>query len=734
MSGIAFKIGDEFLKLPEGQKLSISIENPLFTENTLAGAISLPFSMPNIAHNQKLLKISNTLMSFEDTEIVSGVALYLGGNYWRDGKLIVNSQSPQTINVTFVEFDRAEDWENTTLQDLDLPSYDVSEPLARRTRATDAGSGVNIRPTYPNDYSDFYVGMINRALGTHPEKDWVCAPVYNAEVQHVTNIEVEYSPVGGTGAEVKRIERNLMQNMFFNGSYCMLCTENIVPTALGGTNIPYNGYFNFWDNWASGHPTNYKVLTLPNAISPFLYLNYVLKKIQDKLGLTMPQNFFEQEEIRDLILYTNRANIIFYSGWADYLSANGRNNLFSLAYFLEKNIDLKQYVPKISFANFFKGLKNLYNLNILIDYPSKTLNIQPKNILVNNMKVIDLSDKASVYENLQYSSTSSNTAVKLITSIVYAKQDDGLLSSDEFSVKNYTYKGWVENMAALPTTGNSVNDMYVVAEVTEVGSFTITIPFPATLPNILYSSYKLMIWNSSNAWQELSVENYMQKPSDITIDGKAKTKNELNLAIDSAIERLNGLNPVADSSEELEAAGYFCPTVSVPIATQKAVPADACMPNNSGAYPNYDVDAYGVPSTTEVISSMKVLFYRGFVGRNTNQNFTFKVPYANRTNFLWDKNNTPDRFVDAYEHSLDIEGPKGLYEKYYKDWIGWTRNVRRIVTYSLRLQAGEINSDLFTNYIQIESKRFVLKKITINATPNTILPCKMEMYQIEPSK
>lgn len=728
MSGIAFKIGDEFLKLPEGQKLSISIENPLFTENTLAGAISLPFSMPNIAHNQKLLKISNTLMSFEDTEIVSGVALYLGGNYWRDGKLIVNSQSPQTINVTFVEFDRAEDWDNTTLQDLDLPSYDVSEPLARRVVVTDNIVGSNVRPTYPNDYSDFYVGMINRALGTHPEKDWVCAPVYNAEVQHVTNIEQTYYIDIGVGTLIKRIERNLFQNMFFNGSYCMLCTENIVPTTLAATTIPYINYFALWGNLSNGSASNYKALVLPNAISPFLYLNYVLKKIQDKLGLEIPQNFFEQEELSDLILYSNRANIIFVASTPLY--SNGVDNINFIAYFLEKSIDLKQYVPKISFANFFKGLKNLYNLNILIDYPSKTLNIQPKNILVNNMKVIDLSDKASVYENLQYSSTSSNTAVKLITSIVYAKQDDGLLSSDEFSVKNYTYKGWVENMAALPTTGNSVNDMYVLAEIREIQTIDVTTFGLITIPNLNYSSYKLYFWNSNNVWEEVPEQSYMQKPSDITIDGKAKTKNELNLAIDSAIERLNGLNPVADSSEELEAAGYFCPTVSVPIATQKAVPADACMPDNNA---EFVVDAYGVPSTTEVISSMKLLFYRGFVGESYDT-FSFKYPYANRTNFLWDRDNATQKFDDAYEHSLDIEGPKGIYEKYYKDWIGWTRNVRRIVTYSLRLQAGEINSDLFTNYIQIESKRFVLKKITINATPNTILPCKTEMYQIEPSK
>lgn len=643
MAGISFWIGDEQIEIGAKQKLSISLESPLLSENTIPGAVSFPFDLTPTAHNKRLLNISDTLMSFDENQHVK-CKCKLGGNFWKNGFLIINNQ--KNLNVTFTEFNSEEDFNDKTLQDLPLKKLDTSEIFYYKNR---------------NEKSQFHLDLIDRAEGNYPERDFVCASVFNLKTLDVS-VAIGY------------------QNFFCDGRY--------LPNYLNN-GIPADDAFNF------------------NTISPFLYLNYVLENLFSYFNIEIEYNLFNQSDLKDLILYTNKVNVLY----ADYVN-NPTTEFFYK--FGENEIDLSKYVPQISFSNFLTYLKNTFNLFYPIDWAENKVKISCKSEILKSFKTIDISDISSVYDGLTF-----NKNFKKITAISYEKSEDQILNDDvkRFSLKGYQYKGIVNSLSDIPIIPHKEFDYYILK----------------TIADNTVDAYDIVFYDSNENWLSLTSRIKDSRPYDVYFSNESKNEYNFKLTTDTTVVRINKsfiAVPHADdivTIEEVNKYKLFCPAVDIGVASNK----------NFGFYTN-DQNA---KTDYEVTKNLRLLFYRGMRQQMKNgglhpiSNVLF--PFANRNEF--DFTTTPSlsnntlNFTDAFEHSLEIDGEKGLWNKFHREWRDFLSSLNRLVTFQTRFSPEQLlKNDLFLNQMQIDGNRFIISKITITADANTIYPCKTEMYQVEP--
>lgn len=511
------------------------------------------------------------------------------------------------------------------------------------------------RPT--GDTSAFHNELVYRALKIYTEKDFVCPTVFN----------------------VKALD---------------------VAASFGFQNLVSKG--NYGTGW-------YDEIT-DNLISPFLYVNYILKKLFNKFSIEIKNNKLSEEDLDDLILYTNRANLMALKSSVD-------PDINQDGFMAEPTINLANYAPVVSLTDFLTGLKKSFNLAYFINWGANKVDITCKSDVVKNNKVVNITAIAEPFENMSYKNN-----FKAITSVVYTKQTDLIITDDEnrFSLKGYNYKGWLLYGEAIPDIPYKTNDYYIQII---LGYNTI-------------DTHNIFYYDVNGTWQTLKPRIKDSRPYDVYfVNGKDK-ENKLELGIDTVVTRLNttktALVDISDGSFDISEADYykyFCPAVDIGIATEVHRYPDGNPPSGKT---DIDVD-----------NTIRLLFYRG-MRQEINDGGDF--PYANRNefDFIVENPGVPDddndtspapvvKFFNEFEHSLEIDGPKGLWQKFHVEWQEFLSKLSRLATYNVRWSAAQLQDEsIFQDFLQINGNRFIASKITITADVNTIYPCKTEMYQIEP--
>lgn len=429
-----------------------------------------------------------------------------------------------------------------------------------------------------------------------------------------------------------------------------------------------------------------------NLITPFFYLKYILKNLFIKLGYTISYNKLDESDLVDLIVYNSKGFRLTSNG--EY-STNPPPVTHPPS---TSNLDIRylkfaDFMPDINFTDTLASVKNTFNLYLSFDYENNKVELQCKSDIIKNLKVLDISDTSAPFENYDL-----NEKIKLPNGIFYAKNEDAILE-DFFTLKGYFYKGIISSVSELPTSDNKHFDYYMIAE---------------NVTNKDY--YPIYYYATNNTWQLLTASEYVNiRPYDVYLQNESTNTEKIELKSDTLVVRPNERQFIVngDTSDILK---YFiyCPAIDTPVINEF-----------------HNVYQYGKISVAKNITSFHLLFYRGKL--NTGG---YIYPYANRNNFL---PNIPSYLngeivsvTDEFEHSLEIDGPKGLYEKFYKDWILFLRSLNSKATYNVRWSAAQINNSLFFKALQINGNRFIISKLTITADANTIYPCKTEMYQVEP--
>lgn len=499
--------------------------------------------------------------------------------------------------------------------------------------------------------SEFHLELIYRALGTYTEKDFVCPVVFNSKVADIAAGSFSF------------------QNCYANNSY------------------------------ASGY---YSEIAM-NAISPMLYVNYVLKYLFKYFGISIKTNKLSESDYDNLILYTNRTNVLI-----------ARNSLVGTEnydyYFEEPTINLNEYVPSSSLLDFLTGLKKAFNLFFNINWLDNNVSILSKIDMIKSAKVIDISSITEPFDGLTF-----NKQEKKVTAIVYAKQGDAIITDDptKMSLKGYNYLGVLPDMN-FPTSDYKNFDYYIINE-----SAVNTVD----IKKIYF--YEDGTWKS--LFEKITAEG--KRPYDVYFVSNTKKENKLEIGIDTVVTRNN---QTAILGTTMDYYRYFSPAVDMSLAT------------NAGWFnPNDGTGLQHIGKTdVEVSSGIRLLFYRGMRQEMFDGG---QYPYANRNEFDFtiqnpgapNVDNTPfitrPIFFENFNKSLEIDGPKGLWELHHRDWQNFLLTFSRLATYNIRFSAAQLmKGDIYINYLQINGNRFIISKLTITADANTIYPCKTEMYQVEP--
>ncbi|MGZ8535737.1 MAG: hypothetical protein ACXWV4_09385, partial [Flavitalea sp.] len=146
----------------------------------------------------------------------------------------------------------------------------------------------------------------------------------------------------------------------------------------GNANNDYCGYVNEWDydNGTFFHNT----ATNKYCLSPLVFVHYLLRCIFEEHGYSVSGEFFEDAELKTLVLFNNTA-MEHDSGF--YL--NEYSNY----------IDLRNHVPKVSIGAFLIALRKLFGIDFFFHKSRKHVEVRFLKTIIRNSRVNDYTDITS---------------------------------------------------------------------------------------------------------------------------------------------------------------------------------------------------------------------------------------------------------------------------------------------------------------------------------------------------
>ena len=644
MAGYALRINDRFLDLHAGQEVSFTLEAPLLSDSILPGVLSLPFSIPLSQANKQILG-NIDLLDYWEYDTKYACELWMEGNYFRSGTIVINNADIDSANITFSEYDAAAEFEDTSLQDLDFPEYDISNRVS---------AAQTLLP-------DIYEDIISRNYDEYEgEKDFVTPTVFNPNANGILeNVRNE--------SGVPYFKDGFWQNYFIKG--------DIDITISGYHFSPYN--FNGFPV-----PEDYNGSTIwfvPNCLSLFLYVNYILKKVFQHIGYEINENLFDRDELNTLIAYSNRAIVA-----ANEMQVAVPYNTWTKFKFYEDVIKVAEFAPGMNISDFLKALKNTFNLLYSTDYSNKTISIRNRSEIIESLEELDITDISHPYTQWSDSKYGSYKALK------YAGGQRDERSVDE---STFIFKGNTDDINAI--TGAADKDTY----------------YETASGNTYYRD------ESKNEWKILC-SGGKDAFYDLYLAKKAKT---LDMLTDPCYSGQNyAFAPVYTyedidlfkTTDDARAFRIVVPKVNYSLTTRQSI-----------------VD--NLESDNGKTENLILLFYRGMkAGQYDNNvdavyNQPFEYPYASS-----DAKEPAFGGIqpDTYKYSLEMFGPKGIYEKFHKSFINFFQKTRQ-VDFTVTINSFNYEK-LFNHKLRIKNASLLCKKITFKASPSQLKPCKAEMYQI----
>jgi hypothetical protein len=110
---------------------------------------------------------------------------------------------------------------------------------------------------------------------------------------------------------------------------------------------------------------------------------------------------------------------------------------------------------------------------------------------------------------------------------------------------------------------------------------------------------------------------------------------------------------------------------------------------------------------TGELSSIRLMIYRGLKNYQGGMSGTF--PYANATAY------DPATESETYNHSLHMDGGKGLYKKRGKEWMEFLRR-KKIVTMKLKLTVQDILNHREYDKVRVDNMDYFVKSIRVSVS------------------
>lgn len=409
---ISIEIAGEFLDLKPDTKVNINLASPLFSREIGWGSHSYSFSIPATAKNSRLLAWPGTGFSQEQQPRIEA-RIYLGGSYWQEGLITIESITPKRdINIGFA-IDAAwlsEKVDSLALKDLNLGGlrrfgagvgsafYDYRIDI---TGAKPNTAIIEVNGTlysYTVTVSDTEQSVLNAIAAQ------IVADVNNnatalvffstwwqikiSIIDDAGSLDIDDNPPSNNFTWLLQASKTVLEanqeaivghmDIVSNAAlgaypYCFAPIKN--PAFFSDDVTTYSGYVNLREPGGS-HESNTAAQPHRTVSIPFVRVKYLIDQALAELGLRdISSSFTFSAEYLALFLYNNKS-IDVEGGAADPgASPNG------LILYLHNEFNLAEHVPEeMSVGDLFRELARLFNLYIFIDFTRNEIAFEPRAI------------------------------------------------------------------------------------------------------------------------------------------------------------------------------------------------------------------------------------------------------------------------------------------------------------------------------------------------------------------
>lgn len=312
---IGLRIEEEFLDLQMNTSVSFVINTPIFTGDkfdTIEGSYSLPFTVPMNGKNRRLLEYPDLIEKY-NSKVIKDCTFYGEGVPLYSGKLYVLSCNSKEAKLNMI-ISGISDFPDKSLKDIDMGTHEVGFWTEMRDHAVDT-------------------------LYNSNNHDHVFAPLYNKhfyeDVEDYQDL-INDLDLAGQSESAYGVNPVYMQNPWHDGEFIL----NIILYAN----------------------------------TPFLKVEKVLKSIMEDMGFSIENQFQTNEELRNLLLYTNN-------------SINQTGNI------LPNSFEKARQAPDISVKDFVKAICRYFFLAIVPDNAKKVMLVIPLRSIVEEEHKHNWTDK-----------------------------------------------------------------------------------------------------------------------------------------------------------------------------------------------------------------------------------------------------------------------------------------------------------------------------------------------------
>lgn len=189
-----------------------------------------------------------------------------------------------------------------------------------------------------------------------------------------------------------------------------------------------------------------------NLFTPFVYMRTILRKIASEAGYTIVNNPFDTDAFGGMVLFNAYAENTYTSDTTWFLP-------------VKQTFNLLDHVPAIAQADFIKWVSILTGFMPMVDNELMQITfVDLKNKHVVTLTNTTIPFPGTLLANPLVKVSPEYAGIKF--ELVKASSDNYLSTIKEISEK-LVYKGAVDSLIDLPSTGNQVNDMYLVTELNE---------------------------------------------------------------------------------------------------------------------------------------------------------------------------------------------------------------------------------------------------------------------------
>ncbi|MEA3378028.1 MAG: Ig domain-containing protein [Nanoarchaeota archaeon] len=420
---ITIQINNKYIELPVGFVFDLQLQSPLFNFDNIPGSFTYSFSIPGGLKSPHNARIFNNPENLDNRELLNksyDTIINLHG-YKIKGKLKFPrdySISESSYSLSFkgdildletylketylddVAFDDATAIPNTINQELQIikrnlagndPDVYVNGVHASVPYNTDEATSLNDLVTYINANSTTYKCTANYD-GVVAAPDYIGITLTANFAGHSPDIFLYVFETSIT-SWLNRSEAGLSRNYTagFDAFKQDICTfaNTKINKFYPATKIQFIPYKNekltalqLQNNFNKLNSLAYQ--HYGESFVPFYFLNYVLKKIFSIKSYDISGEFFDNNELKQLLIYS----LVCFSEFADYTANHDYPG--SADY---PDIEVGRQMPHVLLKDFLNAIKNKFGLAFIFDPLKKKIKVHTLKTVLNNTKYKDWTNK-----------------------------------------------------------------------------------------------------------------------------------------------------------------------------------------------------------------------------------------------------------------------------------------------------------------------------------------------------